>query len=102
MCAVDGASERVFTTLITQADAEEDLWVVSVGSTVVRGHQHAAGARKKGAPAREPADHAIGRSRGGLTTKIHLASDAYCRPLAFHLTAGQAGDAPRRLRVPRR
>lgn len=57
---------------------------------------------QKGAPAREPADHAIGRSRGGLTTKIHLASDAYCRPLAFHLTAGQAGDAPRRLRVPRR
>ncbi|XDV68483.1 IS5 family transposase [Streptomyces sp. R33] len=51
---------------------------------------------------------AIGRSRGGLTTKIHLAADGNCRPLAFHLTAGQAGDAPAfadvmaRLRVPRR
>lgn len=63
---------------------------------------------RKGAPADEPADHAIGRSRGGLTTKIHLADDGNCRPLAFVLTAGQAGDAPAltevmaRLRVPRR
>ncbi len=62
---------------------------------------------QKGAPAGEPDDHAIGRSRGGLTTKIHLAADGHCRPLTFHLTAGQAGDAPAftevmaRLRVPR-
>lgn len=42
----------------------------------------------------EPADHAIGRSRGGLSTKVHLASDARARPLALVLTAGQAGDAP--------
>ncbi|GAA3802958.1 transposase [Streptomyces phyllanthi] len=61
-----------------------------------------------GGPAGEPADHAIGRSRGGLTTRIHLAAVARCRPLAFVLTAGQAGDAPAftdvmaRLRVPRR
>ncbi|GLX54579.1 hypothetical protein Shyhy01_75280 [Streptomyces hygroscopicus subsp. hygroscopicus] len=66
-------------------------------------------------------DHAIGRSRGGPTTKIHLAADARCRPLAlvlaadarcrplaFVLNAGKAGDAPAftdvmaRLRVPRR
>ncbi|WP_412074640.1 IS5 family transposase [Streptomyces xanthophaeus] len=93
--AVDGTWERVFTALVAQADADDDLnWAVSVDSTIVRAHQHAAGARKKGAPAGEPADHAIGRSRGGLTTKIHLASDAHCRPLAFVLTAGQAGDAP--------
>ncbi len=29
-----------------------------------------------------------------MTTKIHLAPDGRCRPLAFVLTAGQAGDAP--------
>ncbi|WP_437079260.1 IS5 family transposase [Streptomyces sp. enrichment culture] len=108
MWAADGTWERVFTALVAQADADEDLsWAVSVDSTIVRAHQHAAGARKKGAPADEPHDHAIGRSRGGLTTKIHLAADGRCRPLAFHLTAGQAGDAPAftevmdRLRVPR-
>ncbi|MGY3334095.1 transposase [Streptomyces filamentosus] len=45
--AIDGTWERVFTALIAQADADEDLsWTVSVDSTVVRAHQHAAGARK--------------------------------------------------------
>ncbi|WP_368730917.1 transposase [Streptomyces sp. Ru87] len=34
------------------------------------------------AAAGEPHGHAIGRSRGGPTTKIHLAADAHCRPLA--------------------
>ncbi|MFA7766382.1 IS5 family transposase [Streptomyces sp. NRRL S-448] len=69
-------------------------WTVAVDSTINRARQHAAGARQKGAPAGEPADHALGRSRGGLTTKIHLAADGRCRPLAFVLTPGQAGDAP--------
>ncbi len=49
MWAVDGTWERVFTALVAQADADEDLnWAVSVDSTIVRAHQHAAGARKKG------------------------------------------------------
>jgi hypothetical protein len=36
----------------------------------------------------------LGRSRSGLTSKIHLAADRRCRPLAFVLTPGQAGDSP--------
>ncbi|MBP5897379.1 transposase [Streptomyces sp. LBUM 1488] len=61
----------------------------------------------KRGPGREPDDHAIGRSRGGLTIKVHLTADSRCRPLAFVLTPGQAGDAPAfpaitaRLRAPR-
>ncbi|MFD7886559.1 IS5 family transposase [Streptomyces bauhiniae] len=105
--AADGTWEKVFTALLAQADAEGGLdWVVAVDSTIVRAHQHAAGARQRG-PRRASPDHAIGRSRGGLTTKIHLAADGNCRPLAFVLTPGQAGDAPAfpevmaRLRVPR-
>jgi len=43
----------------------------------------------------EPADHAIGRSRGGLTTKVHALADAGIRPVALLLSAGQAGDNPR-------
>ena len=47
--AADGTWEKVFTALLAQADAEGDLdWVVSVDSTIVRAHQHAAGARQKG------------------------------------------------------
>lgn len=42
----------------------------------------------------EPADHALGRSRGGWTTKIHALADQLCSPVALLLTAGQAGDNP--------
>lgn len=47
--AADGTWEKVLTTLLAQADAEGDVgWVVAVDSTIVRVHQHAAGARQKG------------------------------------------------------
>ena len=36
----------------------------------------------------------MGRSRGGLTTKIHALVDAEGRPVRLSLTPGQAGDAP--------
>nr|WP_259608193.1 MULTISPECIES: IS5 family transposase [Microbacterium] len=45
---------------------------------------------KKSGP--EPPDHAIGRSRGGLTTKIHLVCDGKARALVFVLTGGQVAD----------
>ncbi|MFD5794875.1 hypothetical protein ACFWIO_15255 [Streptomyces diastatochromogenes] len=49
MWAADGTWEKVFTTLLAQADAGGDLeWGVAVDSTIVRAHQHAAGARQKG------------------------------------------------------
>ncbi|MFJ1910462.1 IS5 family transposase [Streptomyces sp. NPDC088147] len=56
MWAVDGTWERLFTALMAQADADEDLnRAVSVDSTIVRAHQHAAGARKKRGPGRRAA-----------------------------------------------
>jgi putative transposase len=45
-------------------------------------------------PAGEPVDHALGRSRGGLTTKIHTLADEQTAPVAMLLTPGQAGDNP--------
>ena len=36
----------------------------------------------------------MGRSRGGLTTKIHALTDAHGLPLELALTPGQAGDCP--------
>jgi hypothetical protein len=38
---------------------------------------------------------ALGRSRGGLTTKIHLAADQRCRPITRLTSSGQHGDSPR-------
>ena len=40
----------------------------------------------------EPAGHGIGRSRGGLTTKIHHAVDGNGLPLAIVVTGGQRND----------
>lgn len=42
----------------------------------------------------EPGDHALGRSRGGLSTKIHQLVDGHGRPLVILVGPGQAGDAP--------
>ena len=47
--------------------------------------------REKRGP-EEPLDHALGRSRGGLTTKIHMVCDANGVPLRFVLSSGQASD----------
>lgn len=45
-------------------------------------------------PWETPDDHGIGCSRGGLTTKLHLAADASGHVLAVVVTGGQRGDAP--------
>lgn len=42
----------------------------------------------------EPPDHGIGRSRGGLTSKIHHLVDGHGRPLVVLVGAGQAHDGP--------
>ena len=55
-------------------------------STVVRAHACAAGAR------RSASARALGRSRGGFSTKLHLRADAHGRPVALHLTGGERHD----------
>ncbi|WP_435863376.1 IS5 family transposase [Streptomyces mirabilis] len=112
----DGTWHRMFTRLQAQADANDLItWDLNVDSTIVRAHQHAAGARKKGIckrsrPAASPPsrnDHGLGRSRGGLTTKVHLAVEQRQKPMSIVITAGQRGDSPLfeavlgRIRVPR-
>src|SRR5215208_6731077 len=37
-------------------------------------------------------NQAIGRSRGGRTTKIHALTDGECRPIALMITGGQVAD----------
>nr|WP_157991357.1 IS5 family transposase [Caldimonas tepidiphila] len=49
--------------------------------------------REKKLPPNEPQDHALGRSRGGWGTKLHLVTDGVGLPLAVRLSAGQAGEA---------
>jgi transposase len=97
---IDRTWAAILKKLHVRADADGILkWEVSVDSTVCRAHQHAAGARRAhsdlglldtGGLASEPDDHALGRSRGGLTTKLHLAADASGQVLAVVVTADSA------------
>ena len=49
----DGTWDRLLAHVQTKSDAVgEVIWEVSIDSSVVRAHQHAAGARKKGAQCR--------------------------------------------------
>jgi len=41
-----------------------------------------------------PTDEALGRGRGGFSTKVHLACDGRGRPLSVLVTAGQRNEAP--------
>jgi transposase len=50
------------------------------------------GSGKKGDP-EEPEDHALGRSRGGFGSKLHLVCDSGGLPLAVEVTAGQAHES---------
>ena len=57
------------------------------------GHPRAPGGRRR-EKKDSPIGQALGRSRGGFTTKLHLSCDAYGRICALALTGGQAGDCP--------
>jgi transposase len=107
----DGTWDKILAALHTVADAAGRItWDVSIDSMTSRAHQHAAGARRDGHLQKEPpggihdepADHALGRSRGGLTTKTHLACEQGQKPLAVIITAGQRGDSPQFIPVLRK
>ncbi|CDM90906.1 transposase (fragment) [Xenorhabdus bovienii] len=59
-------------------------WLFIDGS-IVRAHQHNAGAASK-------ESESIGKSRGGRSTKIHLAVDSYGLPVHFEFSGGQTHD----------
>jgi transposase len=133
--SADGTWERLLQHVQALADAECRIdWDINVDSTSVRAHQHAAGAPQvpppaapapsKGAregPVQVPvggesaalaggggaAGEGLGRSRGGLTTKIHVAAEGKCRPLSLVITPGQRADCTQfepvmdKIRVPR-
>ena len=79
--AKSGVFERIFKLLVSDHDNE----YMMIDATIVRAHQHSAGAQKNG-------ELAIGRSRGGLSTKIHVLVDALGNPVKLLLTPGQADD----------
>lgn len=83
-----GIWPRLLQALQRLADCQGQLdWSVHfVDSTTVRAHQHAAGARGG------QAGQALGRSRGGFSTKIHVRADRRGKPLVLLVTAGERHD----------
>lgn len=86
----DGTLDAILSRLraagIDAGLIDHELWCID--GTVVRAARCAAGGGKE--DSEEPLDHALGRSRGGFSTKIHVLCDSHGHPLDFHLTAGQA------------
>ena len=93
----EGLWERIMAALLARLDSkgliDRSIWCVD--SSVVRAHRVAAGARKgERDSAKNATKNALGRSKGGYSTKIHIASDARGNVLAVTATPGEAGETP--------
>src|SRR4051794_29111021 len=84
-----GVWDRILCALQAEADARGEIdWDLHfVDATIIRAHQHAAGARRSGAVGGE--DQALGRSQGGFSTKLHLRAEGNGRPITAVLTGGE-------------
>lgn len=77
---------------------EIDWDLFCMDGTVVRAHQSAAGAPNDSRP-EEPQDHALGRSKGGVSTKIHLVCDGSGTPFAVAIGPGQEHETQQAIAV---
>lgn len=78
-----GVFRNIFKALVARAKKSTPAMI---DATIVKVHRTASSMRSDGLP------RAIGRSVGGLTTKIHLIANLEKIPLDFSLTAGQISD----------
>jgi transposase len=83
-----GVLDRVFAQLQHAQIIRMKIEAVALDSTLVKVHTDGTGALKKNGP------QAIGQSRGGWTTKIHLVAADARTAIMFALSPGQAHDAP--------
>jgi hypothetical protein len=81
--------ERAFQALQEHHLIRIRVECVSLDSTSCEGPPRRHGCAKSNGP------QAIGKSRGGWTTKIHLVAADECMALTFAVSPGQAHDAPK-------
>jgi transposase len=81
------SQQGIWDEVFTAGVPEDALETVMVDATITKAQRFASGARGGG-------EEDLGRSRGGLTTKIHVLVDRRGRPLCYLLTPGQAADCP--------
>ena len=79
----------IFSQLLGYLRKDADLEWLSVDSTTMRAHMSAAGApTSRGGQQNQ----ALGRGRGGFSTKVHVKVDALGQPLSVAITPGHRGD----------
>ena len=76
--------KEVWEELFQHTQQDPDLETHMIDGTIIRAHACAAGYGKD-----TQAQEALGRSKGGFTTKIHALVDGLGNPLKFTLTSGQ-------------
>lgn len=81
-----GVFDRIFRVLSEDADME----FLAIDGSVIKAHQHAAGAAKKN----ENEDEGLGRAIGGLSSEIHVLADGLGNPVDFILTGREVHDSP--------
>lgn len=77
-----GRVAAIFEVLKVDVDGE---WQC-LDASVIKVHQHASGPRGRG-------EEAVGKSRGGRTTKLHALCDARGNPISLVVTPGQTSDS---------
>ena len=93
----EGLWRRIIHRLLSRLDkdgkVDRSLWCVD--SSVIRAHRVASGARRGRLNSNENTrKNALGKSKGGYSTKIHVATDGKGLPLAVTATPGQSGETP--------
>jgi transposase len=81
------SDKGVWADLFEQAKVDPDIESTMIDATIVRAHACSAGYKKDSQD-----QQALGRSKGGFTTKIHTLVDALGNPLKFTLSPGQRHD----------
>jgi len=81
------SDRNIWQSLFEFSQIDPDMELVMIDATIVRSHACAAGYGKN-----TQEEEALGRSKGGFSTKIHAMVDALGNPVKFILTPGQRND----------
>jgi transposase len=92
--AKNGVLDRVFEKLQLEQIVLIKIEAISMDSTVIKVHPDGTGALKRSGA------QAIGKSRGGWTTKIHLIAANDRTAITLALSPGNEHDAPRGRQLP--
>ena len=84
-----GVFARMMDGLASEAAVPK---TVMIDATYLKAHRTATSLRSKKGDQTTRRGRLIGRTKGGMNTKLHAVTDAEGRPIRFFMTAGQVSD----------